>query len=129
MYTLLTFLNNPINFHYFFYSIPTSPNCNLPPMTPSTIEFYSKEAKLSGLPVIPFAYPTCVLVDRMKNKTKDEQILSENAKNNSAIKKKSSNISDEMTETEVPKSPPGTLESIGKNYALKIYDQFALNKY
>jgi hypothetical protein len=52
-------------------SIPTSPNCNLPPMTPSTIEFYSKEAKLSGLPVIPFAYPTCVLVDRMKNKTKD----------------------------------------------------------
>ena len=39
-------------------------------MTPSTIE-YMEEAKLSGLPVIPFAYPTCVLVDRMKNKTKD----------------------------------------------------------
>ena len=77
-------------------------------MTPSTIEFYSKEAKLSGLPVIPFAYPTCVLVDRMKNKTKDEQILSENAKNNSAIKKKQSS----EPETEVPKSPPGTLESI-----------------
>ena len=43
-------------------------------MTPSTIE-YMEEAKLSGLPVIPFAYPTCVLVDRMKNKTKDNDAL------------------------------------------------------
>jgi len=104
-------------------SIPTSPNCNLPPMTPSTIE-YMEEAKLSGLPVIPFAYPTCVLVDRMKNKTKDNEqiLLSENnlknnsssAINNSSRKKSvqsTSSISDEMTD-QVPKSPPGTLESI-----------------
>ena len=93
-------------------------------MTPSTIE-YMEEAKLSGLPVIPFAYPTCVLVDRMKNKTKDNEqiLLSENnlknnsssAINNSSRKKSvqsSSSISDEMTDQVLPKSPPGTLESI-----------------
>ena len=72
-----------------------------------------EEAKLSGLPVIPFAYPTCVLVDRIKNKTKDEQILSENAKNSVANKKPALQTSNtDETEPEVPKSPPGTLESI-----------------
>ena len=80
-------------------------------MTPSTIE-YMEEAKLSGLPVIPFAYPTCVLVDRIKNKTKDEQILSENAKNSVTNKKPLQTSNTDETETEVPKSPPGTLESI-----------------
>merc|ERR1712141_222300 len=70
-----------------------------------------EEAKLSGLPVIPFAYPTCVLVDRIKNKTKDEQILSENAKNSVANKKPLQTSNTDET-TEVPKSPPGTLESI-----------------
>ena len=93
-------------------SIPISPpDANLPPMTPSTIE-YLEEAKLDGLPVIPFAYPTCVLVDhRLKNKTKDEVVL--NDKSNSSLNK--NNVSNNGTthfQYEIPKSPPGTLESI-----------------
>lgn len=39
------------------------------PGTPST-QAYLEETKLSGLPVIPFAYPTCVLVEKFKNKNK-----------------------------------------------------------
>jgi len=40
------------------------------PQTPSTLA-YIEETKLSGLPVIPFAYPTCVIVEKMKSKTKE----------------------------------------------------------
>lgn len=40
------------------------------PCTPTT-QAYIEETRLSGLPVIPFAYPTCVLVEKMKNRTRD----------------------------------------------------------
>lgn len=71
-------------------------------MSPTTLA-YLEEAKMSGLPVIPFAYPTCVLVDKMKNKEVIEMSKKE-AKNKAALR----DIDDEM----MPKSPPGTLESI-----------------
>ncbi len=85
-------------------------------MTPTTLAFM-EEAKLSGLPVIPFAYPTCVLVDKLKNK--------DNVKRN-AEKKPSNLVLEAQTtsekvmnkkfyedfEDDMPKSPPGTLESI-----------------
>ena len=40
------------------------------PCTPTT-QAYIEETRLSGLPVIPFAYPTCFLVEKMKNRTRD----------------------------------------------------------
>jgi hypothetical protein len=40
------------------------------PCTPTT-QAYIEETRQSGLPVIPFAYPTCVLVEKMKNRTRD----------------------------------------------------------
>ena len=52
---------------------PQDPHAHLSPMTPSTLE-YLEEAKMSGLPVIPFGYPTCVLVDRLRSKTKEDVI-------------------------------------------------------
>ncbi len=40
------------------------------PQTPTTLA-YIEETKLSGLPVIPFAYPTCVIVEKMNSKTRE----------------------------------------------------------
>ena len=76
-------------------------------MTPTTLA-YLEEAKLSGLPVIPFAYPTCVLVDKFKNGNggkPDDNSSSPNS--NVKITKAVNNYLDSE-----PKSPPGTLESI-----------------
>lgn len=89
-------------------------------MTPSTLA-YIEEAKLSGLPVIPFAYPTCVLVD--KQKYKDVMIktgvVSDKLENNSkAVMVATAETFEEFCNNqsqdldELTKSPPGTLESI-----------------
>lgn len=40
------------------------------PCTPTT-QAYIEETRLSGLPVIPFAYPTCVLVEKMKSRNRE----------------------------------------------------------
>ena len=60
-------------------------------MTPSTLE-YLEEAKMSGLPVIPFGYPTCVLVDRLRSKTKGDVISTEKSKTNANETKNKSTL-------------------------------------
>ena len=99
-------------------------------MSPTTLA-YLEEAKMSGLPVIPFAYPTCVLVDKIKNKnnvmstlatpTKEKNNRSNNTGGNSQKISVNSAVSTLTNESnggfvefceEQPKSPPGTLESI-----------------
>ena len=85
---------------------------------------------MSGLPVIPFAYPTCVLVDKIKNKnnvmstlatpTKEKNNRSNNTGGNSQKISVNSAVSTLTNDSngfvefceEQPKSPPGTLESI-----------------
>ena len=70
---------------------PQDPHAHLSPMTPSTLE-YLEEAKMSGLPVIPFGYPTCVLVDRLRSKTKDDVISTEKSKTNANETKNKSTL-------------------------------------
>ncbi len=48
--------------------------------TPNT-KAYLEETKQSGLPVIPFAYPTCVIVEKLKQKNKD--LIRSRSKNDS----------------------------------------------
>lgn len=86
-------------------------------MTPTTLA-YIEETKLNGLPVIPFAYPTCVLVDKQKYK---DVILNSQKLMEKNSKKATAEQADETFEEfcnnqrdleELTKSPPGTLESI-----------------
>ena len=101
-------------------------------MSPTTLA-YLEEAKESGLPVIPFAYPTCVLVDRMKHKdsnpepqvpTRQKSAPTNHKKSNTTGKVKVNSKTSRQKSTESNskksfdyedqsfKSPPGTLESI-----------------
>ena len=84
-------------------------------MTPSTLEFL-EEAKLSGLPVIPFAYPTCVLVSK-KTKSNNESFAKEaraasNSSSASETPKKARVSLFHLYSDDSTKSPPNTLESI-----------------
>ena len=120
----LTALLMEQHFSIFSEQQPSRPPEHNDVMTPTTLA-YLEEAKLSGLPVIPFAYPTCVLVDKIKNKDNVMSTLATPTKENnpplpsqktsvnsavSTITNDSSCVS-EFGEDQ-PKSPPGTLESI-----------------
>jgi hypothetical protein len=83
-----------------------------PPFTPSTQE-YLDETKATGLPVIPFAYPTCVLVDRLKYKKAQNNYSDLTSAAAPAVKKAAVTcFAIDKEAYEEPKSPPGTLESI-----------------
>ena len=62
------------------------------PCSPDTLEF--QENELSGLPVIPFAFPTAVVAEKLRNKTmKNREFNRERLKNPSGIFSKHSLIS------------------------------------